>query len=523
MRSCSTSSSTSSSPTTTSSSSSSYYESESKTTDSEDVSTDEFESPSKTTELRSGTKLKISSDSNLDDNISSYNCANSSKKTALHNGTKRRKVTSDAHSDDNVNSYNCGDDEKIHKIVKIMLEQLKFPIEKNSLIELDKHNTVSDSLTESNNTNEALIVEIKNTNPDFHIHHELYKNECILCQCKPNKSIVAHYVNDHPNNEIYVSRLTSDVADAFLQKQIIRTSVTKRNQKSYETICPFCKQFKGQNKGGWIHHLTTHTGEYGYFCPKCNARNAMISKTHRCDKGGNIIRMEKIAGFIKCDDDNINAFMCKLCNYVQFNKQHIIEHLKVQHELVDDINSNLLEITLIKICGPKTKRKLRKSEIAELLNPLGYLNEKEIEPTTTYSEECSNTSVVDSATQKTEVLYNNELDDIKVEFDETLSASNNDQKIEPPTDMVDDIALVLKTQYGEIISDEAPTSLAESVTPTQPTQTPKTTTMDIVCEGKIEDVIELISILETTENKVQCKIFLYLFINCFCRNVFSLT
>lgn len=105
-------------------------------------------------------------------------------------------------------------------------------------------------------------VSVKNDNPEWHSLNKI--SECFLCDKTPGLSLVHHYVNFHPNDEVVVSRLAPDVADHLRSSENVMECerIKRKGKKCYELrqFCHFCNVYKCFSRRMWINHIAKHTG-----------------------------------------------------------------------------------------------------------------------------------------------------------------------------------------------------------------------------------------------------------------------
>lgn len=159
--------------------------------------------------------------------------------------------------------------------------------------------------------------DVKNTNKQMHRKNPLYQTLCIYCNQKFSGSIVQHYVKNHPNDEVPISRLSPRMAER-LKKQ---SEIFRPNGKNKITgLCYFCEEKQSFIKFGWQRHLISHTGEKIYNCTHCNLKTKNQHGKMKCN--GKVTKI-----FESKDDGSLNGFLCIDCNYFQFSR----DHLKNQH------------------------------------------------------------------------------------------------------------------------------------------------------------------------------------------------
>lgn len=197
---------------------------------------------------------------------------------------------------------------------------------------------------------------IKNNNPELHSLKKIL-SRCQICNKPQGQSVVSHYVNEHPNDEVIISRLAPDVADG-LRKSTDHLKCERVWQKNvsgiiYKQICYFCNLSRCFSRTHWIDHMVKHTGYYQYRCHDCSRKFAVKNKFHVC-KDTNHLEMIPQPQF---DDENLKAYICDLCNFVRFHRTEMEKHLSSEHE--GDI-TQFKEVTFLKL--PRKKKKWQLDE-----------------------------------------------------------------------------------------------------------------------------------------------------------------
>lgn len=165
-----------------------------------------------------------------------------------------------------------------------------------------------------------------------------YKNrQSKVCKiCKKNKAkIVNHYVKMHKGCEVFTSRLSPEMAEKVKNRQ---TTVECTNTK-IEAFCYFCEFDLTKNIKEWLLHIIMHTGEYMCTCIKCNEK---VSGSYHCKQS--CLESPQLA--LKIQDD-LTAYICNDCNYIQINEENMVRHLRQQHDLKRDINACYQQIVLV--------------------------------------------------------------------------------------------------------------------------------------------------------------------------------
>lgn len=213
--------------------------------------------------------------------------------------------------------------------------------------ESDKNVNDTDSELEQKNvsiTNRNNCLIPVNTDANITAMHNPFNKKCVLCsfESKYNwKSLVQHYVNKHPKSEVFISRLPNKYKSEVINN-IKSTQVFIVNGLIC-ALCYFCdKKFK-LTQSNWITHFSRHTGELEYKCTTCKAMLGI--NTHlKCGNTAN----EKINDY-KFDNEMLNAYECKVCNFTQLTEEHVINHLKNEHQINESLSLFYEKICLLNI------------------------------------------------------------------------------------------------------------------------------------------------------------------------------
>ncbi|KRT83090.1 hypothetical protein AMK59_4661 [Oryctes borbonicus] len=201
----------------------------------------------------------------------------------------------------------------------------------------NRPNSKSSRLVENlTNENDKIpcITSLDHHDKNYYVMDE--KTSCRLCTFK-GKSIYLHYKMKHKGSEVLISRLNPQIADLL---------VTNSKKYSYEYldvqdgpnvkhtfICSFCSNnLISYHTSHFYDHLTSHTGEFRYFCDVCGYKwyNMSNMNLHNCTKhkkSANIIVKEGPP-----NSDVIFGYICLECHYVQISKQNVVEHIGKYHE-----------------------------------------------------------------------------------------------------------------------------------------------------------------------------------------------
>lgn len=189
--------------------------------------------------------------------------------------------------------------------------------------------TESDSSDRSTSTDGPPLP--KNTDQNVYCTNPLYKDRCVVCQ-KGITHLAPHYVNDHPNAEVYTSRLSPEMVELCCNG--IEPAIPMRS-KQYKSNCVFCHKSCNMRVDNWMRHVATHTGEYSLECGYCKHKFGK-SNEHQCKQRGGKVPMEReIDVEIEFDGKALFAFLCKLCNFTQMDASNVERHIAEQHELTD--------------------------------------------------------------------------------------------------------------------------------------------------------------------------------------------
>lgn len=182
----------------------------------------------------------------------------------------------------------------------------------------------------------------KNVNAEVYASNAKYRTTCMICGGKKAR-LVNHYVKEHPNKEVFISRISPEMrtlALAGLKRA--------RNYGSFfETFCIFCEKIFRKQKCFWVQHITTHTGEYQNYCKGCRMTFAQTSH-HKAAKLCSAYGIEQIR-VVKEENDAIYGFICNLCNYVQIHEEPMIQHVKDQHEFETDLKSHYTRFKMLNL------------------------------------------------------------------------------------------------------------------------------------------------------------------------------
>jgi hypothetical protein len=169
---------------------------------------------------------------------------------------------------------------------------------------------------------------------------------CKLCMYE-GKKLVEHYVTKHPNSEVLISRLEREEA--------LKAMLQPRQVESPMLQCRFCHG-SFSKMTDFQDHVSEHTGEYKYSCMLCPYKKPRSSTVvqHLKSAHGNNQLPELIGKPIECTQNYLPGFLCGFCNFVQMNKEAVLDHIEKRHRHesgaactpgLDEVN----EINLVKV------------------------------------------------------------------------------------------------------------------------------------------------------------------------------
>lgn len=298
------------------------------------------------------------------------------RKTSKAAKSKPSEATERSSSDDETNAT---DDEEYHRRPMRVRPQDGSPTRNLKLV-LEKVDAIQKRKRKSNDTPSLAVSSKKakksdstpvdyprNTNIKLFPMHKDFKNRCMICEIETARSLVLHYVNEHRDAEVYVSRLASDIAAQLmnprnkLKKAIIDT---RKDEMRFRQLCYFCKKEKIFTYQVWLTHIGTHTGEYQFECKKCNLYQSPYSlnqtngaTNHPCQVKKSDWRRLPMKWK---DDDQVHVYVCKLCNYTQLSEDNVQRHLRVQHEA--SVNDNYTQVLFLRTDKRFPKYRKRKTD-----------------------------------------------------------------------------------------------------------------------------------------------------------------
>lgn len=185
---------------------------------------------------------------------------------------------------------------------------------------------------------------VKNNNPEWHsLNVHTY---CKICDVFiPSRSSVNHYVNVHPEREVFCSRVAPGVANVLRNTTEVhqcKSASNAFNRSTYKQLCYFCDESKCFNKDGWIKHLITHTGPSRYQCTIC-FKSFATSADQLCVNGTDKCKFKRLLQF---RGDKLIAFLCDLCNYVRLDENEMETHLLREHD--EEVREKFSEVIFLR-------------------------------------------------------------------------------------------------------------------------------------------------------------------------------
>ncbi|XP_053679233.1 uncharacterized protein LOC128730225 [Anopheles nili] len=182
-------------------------------------------------------------------------------------------------------------------------------------------------------------------NIDVNVHcHSDFFTQCCLCN-HHGDDMVRHYVYSHPTKTVFISRFTPAQADLIRKDPygISGRRVISRfgDKEAISFRCYFCNWQICETVDKWIHHISTHTGEYRYKCRSCPtvALNPYDNISHHKHCYDPSIVIWNNFSF---DENHLYAYMCDMCNFVQVHYLSMQNHIKLDHQSI------VQEITFIR-------------------------------------------------------------------------------------------------------------------------------------------------------------------------------
>lgn len=145
---------------------------------------------------------------------------------------------------------------------------------------------------------------------------------CGVCYVR----MVSHFKTMHSNSEIFVSRISPQMVDQLDNSTLSYIKYAKQTGKYLQATCIFCEKERNFSGYYWTDHIRSHSGEYANVCILCQKS---VCFNNHC--GMNTDR--KVVHDLFNDD--LYAYLCTECNYVQLNEKNLLNHLERQHNFSD--------------------------------------------------------------------------------------------------------------------------------------------------------------------------------------------
>ncbi|XP_053951868.1 uncharacterized protein LOC128859142 [Anastrepha ludens] len=191
---------------------------------------------------------------------------------------------------------------------------------------------------------------------------------CKICNKRIPRT-VSHYVNEHPDCEVYTSRIQKDVLARVRNQggQLLEMRPYLNGQEQYAAECVFCSKTCCFKLPYWYQHYSMHTGEYAFRCSGCNirktTRSAMMGHIHLpCRKRGQLVEDYTYNARAK----QIEMHICTLCNYMQLNRPNVLKHLRTQHGVVKIKTKHIESIILLRMPEPEMNK--TREEMTEFMD-----------------------------------------------------------------------------------------------------------------------------------------------------------
>lgn len=168
----------------------------------------------------------------------------------------------------------------------------------------------------------------KNTDRNVYYSNSLYKRLCLLCDKRtPGGSVVTHYVKEHPDHEVLISRPSPEMVNRIKQQKFDEFQFHNLSKK-ITGICYFGEENKTFTKPSWEKHLLIHTGELRSFCSECNTESTRKGEHTDCDSlFENIYTIDENTASdsnnrtsTQKNDYPLRCYICKTCNYAQIKE-----------------------------------------------------------------------------------------------------------------------------------------------------------------------------------------------------------
>ncbi|KAF4518886.1 hypothetical protein B566_EDAN006737, partial [Ephemera danica] len=154
--------------------------------------------------------------------------------------------------------------------------------------------------------------------------------KCLICMYD-GKRIVDHYLTHHPEEEVLISRISLDEFNHALQQP------PNVPPPAMVMTCRFC--FKEELEIQVLYdHVTEHTGEYRYKCPKCDdfirsAKKSVVyhmSRTHPEISYPDSACVQSMDG-PHVDSTFLSGYVCAYCRFTQLSREKVEKHVERWH------------------------------------------------------------------------------------------------------------------------------------------------------------------------------------------------
>lgn len=153
--------------------------------------------------------------------------------------------------------------------------------------------------------------------------------------------MVSHYKKFHKESEVFLSRLSPTMAESIKHQQKRKTYFTPKIPFDHiKSKCYFCNDVKGFDYIYWEQHLSTHTGEYLFYCAECNEETSNAGNHVHAQSTK---RKEKPHNFM----NDLIGYICLDCNFIQIKRENMIKHLRKEHEFEKEILSSKYQAVIL--------------------------------------------------------------------------------------------------------------------------------------------------------------------------------
>lgn len=302
--------------------------------------------------------LRLSTDSQTSANRGDED---SSSSDAQPSAEKQKRPSTSANSTNNKKVKTTTSNDAI-KDCKVVLHQLPVRLTRAKARSLDSnHGDESDdiaSMSENTTSTDQQLILTKKKNIDKTMTARDAK-ECVHCPAKSQKALSTHYITMHPNEEVYNARMSTEMVDK-LRKQKIKP--IKWVSGKATVFCYFCEDVFTSDRANMIRHMVRHTGEYKRQCAKCDFE--VTPEKSKCDCAPQDIRPVTQLESIE------NIYVCNLCNYAQFEENHLEQHIRNMHDIETNVRSQYSSLEILSNFGKLQRRnRARKLLAADMSEP----------------------------------------------------------------------------------------------------------------------------------------------------------